>query len=66
LGAWTALGFFVALFTKSTVFGFESFDYFMSTVVLSLAAHGTKFCPCCRFPYVQRIDKTGMKGEAEM
>lgn len=48
LGGWTALGFFIALFTKATFLGFESLDYFMSAVVLTLAIHGMKMCSCCR------------------
>lgn len=48
LGAWTAIGFFVALFTKDLFLGFGSEDYFMSVVVLGFAMHGTKMCPCWR------------------
>lgn len=47
-GAWTALGFFIALFTKNMFLGFGSEDYFMSAIVLAVTAHGMKMCPCRR------------------
>lgn len=48
LGGAAAVLFFWAALSGTMVLGLDDTFYFEAVIVLAVAAHGTKFCRCCR------------------